>query len=56
MAVRDTSCRTARKVARADSRGKRYDGWTCHSRRNPAGATITCTHKGGQVATYQVAD
>jgi hypothetical protein len=51
-----TSCSVAKKVARADVQGKRYDGWKCKSKRFSAGANVTCTHQGGGKVTFQVAD
>ncbi len=51
----NTTCSVARKVARADTTGKRYKGFRCSSRQNPAGASITC-HSGQKKVTFQVAD
>ena len=52
----NTDCRTAYKVIRADTQGKRYDGWRCTSKPYNAGADVTCTHAGHKKITYQVAD
>jgi len=51
-----TSCSVAKKVAHADVQGKKYDHWTCHSKRINTGAKVTCTHSGGGKVTFQVAD
>jgi endonuclease YncB( thermonuclease family) len=51
-----TSCKVAKKVTRATSKGKKYDDWKCHSKRINTGAQVTCTHKGGKKVTYQLAD
>ena len=51
-----TSCSVAKKVARADLQGKKYDGWRCRSKRFSTGANVTCTHRGGGKVTFQVAD
>jgi hypothetical protein len=51
-----TSCSVAKKVARADVRGKKYDSWTCRSKRTATGANVTCTHTGGGKVSFQVAD
>jgi hypothetical protein len=50
----NTTCRTAKKVVRADVQGKKYDGWKCHSKRTFSGAHVTCTHKGARKVTYTV--
>jgi hypothetical protein len=51
----NTTCSIARKVVRADIQGKRYGGFKCNSRRNPAGANVTCRN-GRKKVTFQVAD
>jgi hypothetical protein len=49
------SCKTARRVVRADIQGKRYGGFKCTSQPYEGGANVTCK-KGKQRVRFQVAD
>lgn len=49
-----TTCRVAKKVARADVQGKRFDGWKCHGKVFTGGGYVTCKHRGGGKVTFTV--